>query len=116
MKPRVLLSLLGFLGVLTAAASGRAAYEFYMTIEGVQTGDFPGESTRLGWEAAIPAVAYYHEVRQPRDASTGQASGKRVHSPVTVTKLWGASSPLIFRALVANERASHRHVRVRGDD
>ncbi|MBS1902473.1 MAG: hypothetical protein JSS75_02060 [Bacteroidetes bacterium] len=29
----------------------------------------------------------------PRDVATGQASGKRQHKPITIVKEWGASSP-----------------------
>lgn len=32
-------------------------------------------------------------VLAPRDIATGQASGKRMHKPFTITKEWGASSP-----------------------
>jgi hypothetical protein len=29
----------------------------------------------------------------PRDVSSGQATGKRMHKPVTIIKEWGAASP-----------------------
>jgi type VI secretion system secreted protein Hcp len=35
--------------------------------------------------------------------ATGQASGKRQHSPIVITKEWGAASPQLFEALTANE-------------
>jgi len=34
---------------------------------------------------------------------TGQASGKRKHSPIVITKEWGAASPQLFEALTAND-------------
>lgn len=36
-------------------------------------------------------IAY--NVKSPRDAASGQASGKRTHKPVTFVKEWGASTP-----------------------
>ena len=29
----------------------------------------------------------------PRDAATGQATGRRLHKPITITKEWGKPSP-----------------------
>lgn len=34
-----------------------------------------------------------YQIVSPRDAASGQASGKRMHKPVTITKEWGAASP-----------------------
>ncbi len=39
------------------------------------------------------SVVLTYEVKSPRDVATGQASGKRQHSQVTITKEWGAASP-----------------------
>ena len=39
----------------------------------------------------------------PRDAATGQATGKRQHHPVTIVKAWGAASPQGLTACAANE-------------
>ena len=44
-----------------------------------------------------------NHVLSPRDPATGQASGRRVHSPIVFTKEWGAASPQIYQALVTNE-------------
>ena len=35
--------------------------------------------------------------------ATGQASGKRQHSPIVSTKKWGAARPQLFEALTATE-------------
>ena len=79
------------------------AYEFYVSIEGQKQGKFKGESPRDTHKAKLPGVRFSYECVSPRDANTGQASGKRQHRPVTFTKEWGASSPQIFQALVTNE-------------
>ena len=41
--------------------------------------------------------AVYHSVKSPRDSASGQASGKRMHKPLTIIKEWGPSTPM-FRA------------------
>lgn len=79
------------------------AYEFYVTIEGTRQGAFKGESVREAHSSKIAGLSYRHEITSPRDVATGQASGKRQHGPITITKEWGASSPQIFQALVTNE-------------
>ncbi len=38
----------------------------------------------------IEAMAAQRDVRAPRDAASGQASGKRQHAPIKITKEWGA--------------------------
>jgi type VI secretion system secreted protein Hcp len=79
------------------------AYEFYVTIEGTRQGAFKGESVREAHKDKIAGLSYQHEIRSPRDVATGQASGKRQHGPVIITKEWGPSSPQLFQALVTNE-------------
>jgi type VI secretion system secreted protein Hcp len=79
------------------------AYEFYVTIKGVKQGDFKGESIRAEHAKKIAGLSYSHEITAPRDIASGRASGKRQHGPITFTKEWGASTPMIFQALVNNE-------------
>ncbi len=79
------------------------AYEYYVSIEGAKQGKFKGESIREAWKEKIPAIGFEYEVKSPRDAASGLATGKRQHQPVTIVKQWGASSPQIFQALVTNE-------------
>jgi len=79
------------------------AYEFYVTIEGKKQGKFKGESPREAHAAKVAGLSYSHEISSPRDVNTGQASGKRQHGAVTITKEWGAATPQIFQALTTNE-------------
>lgn len=79
------------------------AYEFYVSIEGTKQGKFKGESPREAWKEKIPGLSYTHKIQSPRDIATGQASGKRQHGPITITKEWGPTSPQSFQALVTNE-------------
>ena len=80
------------------------AHQFYVAIEGKQQGKFKGESKRKARKDQIEGLAFSYEVQSPRDAATGQATGKRVHKPITVVKEWGAATPQLFQALVTNEQ------------
>ena len=40
-------------------------------------------------------VATGGEIKSPRDAASGQATGKRTHKPMKIVKEWGASTPLL---------------------
>jgi type VI secretion system secreted protein Hcp len=54
------------------------------------------------WDA-IGLLATTHEIVSPRDATTGAASGKRMHKPYTITKEIDKSTPLLLGALVNNQ-------------
>lgn len=69
-----------------------------MTMEGTKQGVFPG-----GKGGAIGGLGFSYLVKSPRDLASGQASGKRQHGPIVVTKTVGTASPQIFQALVTNE-------------
>ena len=85
------------------------AYEFYISITGAKQGKFKGDSVgEKGTKDSrakgkIAGIRYSAETTSPRDAATGQATGKRIHKPITITKEWDAASPQIFAALVSNE-------------
>jgi type VI secretion system secreted protein Hcp len=85
------------------------AYEAYLAIKGERQGQIRGQSGK--W---IPLVSFNLEVTSPRDASTGQASGKRQHKPITVGVSWGNWSPQIFSALTANEALTLVKLDIRG--
>jgi type VI secretion system secreted protein Hcp len=59
-----------------------------------------GSKTKFDTED-IQAVSY--QVVSPRDAASGQATGKRQHKPFCVTMAAGANTPLWFQALTTNE-------------
>jgi len=77
------------------------AYEYYMTIQGSNQGKFRGESQKRPGQ--IPILSIQYAVASPRDASTGQATGRRQHKPLSIAKELGASSPQLFRALTSDE-------------
>ncbi len=89
--------------LLSIPAQAQAAYEFYVTIDGVAQGIFKGESMRKGAENKIAGVRFQYAVQSPMDIATGQPAGVRQHQPIVITKQWGASSPQIYKAWATNE-------------
>jgi hypothetical protein len=64
----------------------------------IQAGDLDGDGlpddAYLKLRCADGKVAQsWYQVKGPRDTATGQASGKRMHKPVTFVKEWGPASP-----------------------
>ena len=104
MRP-ITLATVGVLTVLSLSLclQAMAANEFYITINGQKQGQFKGE----GRQNQIVGVGFQYEVTSPRDAATGQATGRRMHKPVVITKEWDAASPQLFQALVTNENLPH---------
>ena len=99
MKTRLLL-----LFVLCAFTAGSIRAQFIMiSTEGSKQGKFKGESTRSKFNDRSELAGYLMEVLSPRDAGTGQATGRRVFQPVVLLKATGGSSPQYMQALAQNE-------------
>jgi type VI secretion system secreted protein Hcp len=75
----------------------------YLKLKGQKQGQIKGSATERGREDSIVVIAVTHEVSSPRDAASGQASGKRMHKPFIITKELDRSSPQLYAALVNNE-------------
>ena len=88
------------LALLASPAHG--AEKYYLKVEGTKQGSFKGGIERNGsrW---IEITAFSVGLISPRDAATGQASGKRQHKPISITKEVDESSPQLFRAATTNE-------------
>ena len=80
--------------------------QIFATVTGAKQGAFKGEATQKGREGKIPGVGFSYGLAIPRDAASGQATGKRMHRPVVFTKEWGASSPQFYAAAFSNELLS----------
>src|SRR5438132_559214 len=90
--------------VMTAGASAFAAQvDFFLTIDGVKQGRFKGDSTDKRHAGEIMGLAFDYDVQSPRDAATGQPTGRRIHKPLVITKRIDAASPQIYQALATNE-------------
>lgn len=79
------------------------ALNAYLKLRGQKQGDIKGSVTQKGREGKIMVIAVSHDVVSPRDAATGQATGKRQHRPLIITKEVDRASPLLSSALVNNE-------------
>ncbi len=84
----------------------------YMSIEGVTQGmitegalseESVGSLYQEGHDDSFIVQAFEHKIIIPRDVQSGQPSGVRVHQPMTVTKVFDKSSPLLYQALVTGE-------------
>ena len=85
----------------------------YMSIEGTKQGnitqgtltaDSVGNIWQQGHEDEILVEAFKHTVMVPTDPQSGQPTGQRVHRPLTITKVYDKSSPLLYQALTSGER------------
>ncbi len=76
------------------------AMQGYVTIHSKVQGAFRGNDKH---EFGSQFIAFSFQAESPRDVATGQASGKRQHKPVVISKEWGASTPQLFQALWSNE-------------
>jgi type VI secretion system secreted protein Hcp len=84
----------------------------YMSIEGSTQGKITSGATtpesvgnvyQNGHENETMVKAFSHNINIPRNTTTGQPTGQRTHNPMTVTKSFDKSSPLLFNALTKGE-------------
>ncbi len=85
----------------------------YLEIEGVTQGaitegafteDSVGNIYQEGHENEVLVQAFGHVVTVPTDVQSGQPTGQRIHKPMTITKVFDKSSPLLYVALSTGER------------
>lgn len=70
---------------------------------GAFTPESVGNIYQNGHEDETLVKAFTHAVKIPRDAGSGQPTGRRTHDPMTISKLIDKSSPLLFNALTTGE-------------
>ncbi len=103
MKTRLLRYVALLCLLLAATVCATAATTIRITVTGAKQGSFKGDvNSRLG-AGGISVLRYEYSVTSPRNATTGQATGKNQHSMVTITKAWSPSSVQFYQALVSNE-------------
>jgi len=71
--------------------------------KGAFTPESIGNSYQKGHEDESLVKAFSHNISIPRDPQSGQPSGQRVHEPLTISKLYDKSSPLLYNALTKGE-------------
>lgn len=82
------------LTILEVGADPAAGAPQYLRVAaGDLDGDGRADDAILKLTCVGGALEQAHYILSPRDAATGQASGKRMHKPVTFVKEWGAATP-----------------------
>ena len=82
-------------------AVGRDSPDGTLYLKAHSTGDLDGDGVpddaviRLTCAAGNSPTAEFR-VTGPRDSASGQASGKRMHKPLTIVKEWDAASPQLM--------------------
>jgi len=77
---------------------------FHMSVNGKDQGNISQGACKMqGREDTILCQALNHEVYIPHDPQTGLATGKRVHKPLSVTKVYDKASPKLYKALRTGE-------------
>lgn len=74
----------------------------YLKIKSKRHGDLKGSVIQRGKEGLIALISVNHQLLSQRDASTGQAAGKRQHKPIIFTKEPDKLTPLFYQMLVEN--------------
>jgi type VI secretion system secreted protein Hcp len=74
-----------------------------MKVTGQSQGAILGGVTQKGKEGMITVNDLTYGLISPRDAASGQATGRRQHQPVQVTVPTGRQTPKLFTAEVNNE-------------
>jgi type VI secretion system secreted protein Hcp len=82
---------------------GHAALNAYMEATGEAQGQIRGSVTQAGREDSIEVISLEHQVISPRDPATGQATGKRQHGALKITKELDRSSVHFRLAMTSNE-------------
>lgn len=68
--------------------------------------EYPGSSEKVGRANSSDIFAIEHKLFVPFDSATGQASGARVHTPLTVVKQIDKATPGFHKALVTGQNLS----------
>jgi type VI secretion system secreted protein Hcp len=76
---------------------------YYLTVQASKQGQLKGEVLKKSEARGIPILGYSLGVASPRQAGSGQASGKKVYEAVSVYKAAGPATPQLLQALITNE-------------
>ena len=79
------------------------ALNAYLKLKGQKQGQIKGSVTQKGREGTVLVFAVDHSIVSTRDSASGQATGKRMHKPIKITKEVDKASVPLYSALVTNE-------------
>lgn len=82
------------------------AQMIWVTITGQKQGKFTSDITRKGFEGKIDVLSYTDSISVPTDGASGLPTGRREHSPISITKNIDKTSPLLANAAFNNENLS----------
>lgn len=74
----------------------------FLTIRSKKLGEIKGNVEQRFKEGYIELVSVNHEFISPRDAATGQATGRRIHKPISFVKEVDNLTPVFNRMLAEN--------------
>ena len=80
------------------------AQKVYMKVEGTKSGIIKDQNMPPKFADKIELAGYSFQSSSSRDAASGMATGRRVRSPLSITKNNGQSSVLLFLASINNEQ------------
>jgi type VI secretion system secreted protein Hcp len=89
----------------------------YLTVKAQKQGVIKGSCDQEGHAGEILVYEFRHEVEIPKDAHTGQPTGRRLHRPLAITKGFDRASPPLYQALCSGEpvpEATLKFYRIRG--
>lgn len=89
--------------LLNTNTFAQSSSDIFLQIKGSGQGVLAGGVTEKGKEGSIKVVTCQNSNLSPRDAASGQATGKRQHCPITITKEIDKASPLLAKAFKDQE-------------
>ena len=75
----------------------------HLTLTGEKQGKIDGSCELQGRENTIQIYEMKHDIHMPRSPHDGLPTGKRVHGPLSVVKMFDKSSPKLYQALCTGE-------------
>ena len=93
-------SLINTASFIPGPKTDNSGQRVFMTVSGKTQGAFTGENNASRMEV----TGFEMEMISPRDMASGQATGKRQHTPILIQKATGAASSQFFKAFTTNEQ------------
>jgi type VI secretion system secreted protein Hcp len=90
--------------LMTYVGSAAAALNSYLKIKPSKGTEIKGGVTMKDELGSLKVLKVSHQIVSPRDAASGQATGKRQHKPLEVTVELDQAWPRVLGALVGNEQ------------
>ncbi|WP_318258372.1 Hcp family type VI secretion system effector [Geobacter anodireducens] len=83
----------------------------HMTLTGEKQGKIDGSCELQGRENTIQLYEMKHDIHMPRNPHDGLPTGKRVHGPLSIVKMFDKSSPKLYQALCTGEHMKNVQIK-----